>query len=455
VNLFASRRIHTVSEITAQIKERLETEFPEVLVEGEVSNFTAAASGHLYFVLKDPGAQIKCACFRQRARLIKFRPEDGLSVLASGHIGVYEPRGEYQLYVESLEPRGIGSLQLAFEQLKARLQIDGLFDVDRKKPLPLLPRSIGIVTSPTGAAIRDILRILKRRHQNLRVLLYPSKVQGEGAAREIASGIEYFNSVGGVDVLIVGRGGGSIEDLWAFNEEIVARAIAASRIPVISAVGHEIDFTISDFVADLRAPTPSAAAELVVMKKSEFTERISTLELRLARSFRYELSRLRNRVLSLSTDHAFASVQSRLQQYQQHADELAFRMETFLQTGLQSLRNRYNQALSSLDRYDLLQKVDRLRDTIRIRKEWLVSNQRNRLENLKNKASALETALEALNPQSVLGRGYAICRDSRGNVIKRSSSLNLGDLFSVTLAEGEVLGRAEQIKSIVQDRESQ
>ena len=455
MNLFTSRRIHTVSEITARIKERLETEFPEVLVEGEVSNFTAAASGHLYFVLKDPGAQIKCACFRQRARFIKFKPEDGLSVLASGRIGVYEPRGEYQLYVESLEPRGIGSLQLAFEQLKAKLQIEGLFDVDRKKPLPLLPRSIGIVTSPTGAAIRDILRILKRRHQNLRVLLYPSKVQGEGAAGEIASGIEYFNAVGGIDVLIVGRGGGSIEDLWAFNEEVVARAIAASRIPVISAVGHEVDFTISDFVADLRAPTPSAAAELVVLKKSEFTEQINTLELRLARSFQYELSRLRNRVLSLSTDHAFASVQGRLQRYQQHADELAFRMGTFLQNGLRSLRSRYDQALSSLDRYGLLQKVRLMRDAVRIQKEWLVSNQRINLQHLKNRVSAFETALEALNPQSVLSRGYAICRDSRGSIVKRSRSLNLGDLFSVTLAEGEVLGRAEQINPTVQDGESQ
>jgi exodeoxyribonuclease VII large subunit len=445
VNLFAPRKIYSVSEITAQIKDLLETEFPEVLVEGEISNFTAAASGHLYFVLKDQGAQIKCAFFRQRARLLKFKPEDGLSVLASGRIGVYEPRGEYQLYVEGLEPKGIGSLQLAFEQLKAKLQAEGLFDAAHKKPLPLLPRTIGIVTSPTGAAVQDILRILGRRHQNLRVLLYPAKVQGTGAREEIAAGIEYLNTLGEIDVLIVGRGGGSMEDLWAFNEEIVARAISASRIPVISAVGHEIDFTIADFVADLRAPTPSAAAELVVLKKSEFTEKIGGLEQRLVQSFQYHLSRLRNSILSLSSDRAFASVESRLQRYQQRADELAFRLENCLQSTLRSLRSRLNVVVSNFERHDLLQKIRLGLESVRTCEARLALGQRINLHNLRNRAESLDRALEALNPLGVLQRGYAICRDAQGRVLKVASSLSVGDPFTVTLAKGEVLGRAEQI----------
>ena len=237
---------------------------------GEVSNLRAAGSGHLYFTLKDETAQIRAVCFRNQARYLKFKPQDGLAVIARGRLSVYEARGEYQLYVEFLEPAGLGALQLAFEQLKQKLAAEGLFDPARKKPLPVLPRVIGVVTSPTGAVIRDILRVLHRRFRNINVLIYPVKVQGEGAAQEIAQGIEYFNRNAPVDVMIVARGGGSLEDLWAFNEDVVARAIAASNIPVISAVGHETDFTIADFVADLRAPTPSAAAELVVRAQTGF-----------------------------------------------------------------------------------------------------------------------------------------------------------------------------------------
>ena len=387
-------------------------EFPDVLVEGEISNFTAASSGHMYFVLKDKGAQIKCACFRQRARYLKFKPEDGLSVIASGRVGVYEPRGEYQLYVETLEPKGIGSLQLAFEQLKAKLQAEGLFDAVRKKPLPLLPRTIGIVTSPTGAALQDILRILGRRHHSLRVVIYPAKVQGEGAAQEISSGIAYLNMREDIDVLIVGRGGGSIEDLWAFNEEIVARAIAASRIPVISAVGHEIDFTIADFVADLRAPTPSAAAELVVLKKSEFSERVNGLEQRLGRSFRYFLSLLRNRVLSLSSDRAFASVEGQLQRYQQRADELAFRMESAMKGRLTAFQIRQGWVLSFLQRFKLLERIRLRKDRVQVHQDRLVSRQHFLLHSFRSRAGILQRALQALDPEAVLERGYAICRDA-------------------------------------------
>ena len=266
LNLMPERHIWKVSELTVRIRDLLEGAFRDLWVEGEVSNFRAAQSGHLYFTLKDEKSQIRCVCFRDQVRGLKFRPEDGLHVTVRGSLSVYEPRGEYQIYVTHIEPVGLGALQLAFEQLKKKLAAEGLFDAGRKKPLPVLPRCIGVVTSPTGAAIRDILRVLKRRFPNVHVSLYPVKVQGEGAAAEIVRAIRHFNRGSVVDVLIVARGGGSFEDLWAFNEEIVARAIAESEIPVITGIGHETDFTIADFVADLRAPTPSAAAEIVVVR---------------------------------------------------------------------------------------------------------------------------------------------------------------------------------------------
>src|ERR1051325_5088234 len=260
--LLKERRALSVSELTAEIKILVENRFVDVWVEGEISNFKRHSSGHWYFSLKDEGATLRCASFRMQNRLIRFTPEDGLSVRARGRLSLYEARGEYQLLVESLEPVGVGALQLAFEQLKRRLDADGLFDIGRKRELPILPRTIGVVTSPTGAALRDIIRVLTRRNEAVNILIAPARVQGEGAAEEIAAAIENLNRQPEVEVIIVGGGGGSIEDLWAFNEERVARAIHASRVPVISAVGHETDFTIADFVADLRASTPSAAAEL-------------------------------------------------------------------------------------------------------------------------------------------------------------------------------------------------
>src|SRR6266542_1598480 len=263
MDLFTERKIYTGSELTAEIKRTLEDRYREIWVQGEISNFKHHSSGHMYFTVKDDQAQAKAACFRNTNRYLKFRPEDGLEVLIRGRISLYEARGDYQILVDYMMPVGLGSLQLAFDQLKEKLRREGLFEAARKRALPLLPQKIGIVTSPTGAAIRDILRILKRRNASLHVLVFPANVQGAGAANEIAAGVRYFNTRVDIDVILVGRGGGSIEDLWAFNEEVVARAIFQSQIPVISAVGHEIDFTISDFVADLRAPTPSAAAEMV------------------------------------------------------------------------------------------------------------------------------------------------------------------------------------------------
>jgi exodeoxyribonuclease VII large subunit len=304
MGLFAERKVFTVFEITSEIKRSLER-FGLIWIQGEISNFKHHSSGHMYFTLKDKRAQLKAACFRSNNCYLKFRPEDGLEVVVRGRLSVYEPRGDYQMVVEYMEPVGLGSLQLAFDQLKEKLRREGLFEEDRKKPLPLLPRKIGIVTSPTGAAIRDMLRILKRRNASLHVLIYPARVQGTGAVEEIIRGVRYFNSRHDIDVIIVGRGGGSLEDLWAFNQEVVARAIFKSEIPVISAVGHEVDFTITDFVADVRAPTPSAAAELVSGARGDLTATVRSLVGRLVQAMRLQIERRRSSLERVSRDRAF------------------------------------------------------------------------------------------------------------------------------------------------------
>ena len=306
------RRILTVSELTVRLRDLLETEFFEVWVEGELSNCRVWNTGHLYFTLKDSGAQMRGVIFRSALRNLKFKPEDGLRVVARGRVSVYEPKGEYQLVSEHMEPHGLGALQLAFDQLKKRLHDEGLFDAGRKRPLPALPRKIGVVTSLDGAAIRDIIKVLQRRYANAHLVIRPTRVQGEGAAMDIARGIRAIARLPGIDVIIVGRGGGSIEDLWAFNEERVARAIAASPVPVISAVGHETDVTIADFVADLRAPTPSAAAELVVARKDDFRDRIDRFRGRLAAGVRTRIRESSRSIHRLTARPAFAGVPTRL-----------------------------------------------------------------------------------------------------------------------------------------------
>ena len=277
------RAVLTVSQLSQQLAAVMEERFPAVWIEGEISNFKVYGSGHAYFTLKDEGAQLRCVLFRNRARRIRFEPRDGQHVMGFGAVEVYAQRGEYQLVVELLEPKGVGALQLAFEQLKERLQAEGLFSPGRKRPLPRFPRKIGIVTSPSGAALRDMLRVIGRRFGEIHIVVAPARVQGDGAAAEVAQGIRELNALGGVDVIIVGRGGGSLEDLWAFNDEMLARTIVASKIPVISAVGHEVDFTIADFVADVRAATPSNAAELVVKEKRAVVESLADLTGRLRR----------------------------------------------------------------------------------------------------------------------------------------------------------------------------
>src|SRR5215470_17809718 len=321
------RRIWKVRDLVAAVRTHLEREYTDNWVEGEISNFRAHDSGHLYFTLKDENSQIRVVMFRSQARLLRFRPENGMQVVVRGRVTIYEDRGEMQLSAEYLEPKGAGALQIAFEQLKAKLEAEGLFDATRKKPIPALPKRIGIVTSPQAAALRDILNILRRRHHTANVLIYPAQVQGDMAPLEVSAGVRHFNRFQDADVIIVARGGGSAEDLAAFNQEGLARAVAGSQIPVISAVGHETDFTIIDFVADLRAPTPSAAAELVIRSRQEVEEQAEALRDRLVRATRYRLLMGRQALTQLAQHGAFARMMDAINQRQQRVDDLRHRLE--------------------------------------------------------------------------------------------------------------------------------
>jgi exodeoxyribonuclease VII large subunit len=432
------RRIYSVAELSLEIKGLLEKRFPDVWVAGEVSNFRGATSGHLYFTLKDDKAQIRAVCFRNQARYLKFKPQDGISVIARGHLGVYEARGEYQLYVDYLEPAGIGALQLAFEQLKQKLAAEGLFDTARKKPLPMLPRTVGVVTSPTGAVIRDILRVLKRRYSNMNVLLYPVKVQGEGAAGEIAEGIQYFNKHRAAEVLIVGRGGGSLEDLWTFNEEAVARAIAASRIPVISAVGHETDFTIADFVADLRAPTPSAAAEVVVHRKQDFVDELRDRARRMTQSMRLVISEARQRLAGLRMHYVFKAMLDRVGERARRVDDAIADMTRRMREKMTDSREALLHSLAGIVRYDfrralIVERVELDERQLRLQAAFarLVTERRNRLLHI-------ETLLIERSPRTILDRGYSITRDAQGHIVRDAARVNVGDELSIRIARGEV-----------------
>jgi exodeoxyribonuclease VII large subunit len=388
------RKIWTVSQLTSEIKEILEESFAGIWVEGEISNFRQPSSGHMYFTLKDEASQIGAVMFRSLNRTLRFRPEDGLAALAFGTVSVYERRGEYQINVEYLEPKGLGALQLAYEQLKERLAQEGLFDPAHKKGIPLLPQRIGVITSPTGAAIRDILQVIRRRVANVQIVLYPVQVQGETAAEEIARGIEEMNRHGHIDVLIVGRGGGSIEDLWAFNQERVARAIFASQIPILSAVGHETDYTIADFVADVRAPTPSAAAEIVVAHKDQLRQRVDELMSRFHSLLRFLLQ---SRATSLS--------------------HLKGRLQAFSPQGILRLQR---QRFSALE--------DRL--------------ERGSLAYLQGRRELLRRTvekLEVLSPLSVLQRGFSICMSlSSQQIIRDASEVQAGDGLLVRLHRGKI-----------------
>src|SRR6202049_3416230 len=349
----SDRRVWTVRDLVAAVRSHIEHQYSDAWVEGEISNFRAPDSGHLYLILKDGNAQIRVVMFSSKARLLRFRPGDGMQVVVRGRVTVYEDRGELQIAAEYIEPKGAGGLQVAFEQLKAKLEAEGLFAADRKKAIPTLPSRIGIVTSPQAAALRDILNILQRRHHSVSTVIYPAQVQGELAAGEGAAGIRYFNQSRSVEVIIVGRGGGSAEDLAAFNNEGLARAVAASEIPVISAVGHETDFTIVDFVADLRAPTPSAAAELVIRARVEVENQAEAVLERLVRAMERRLLEARNALMERAQDGAFAHMMDLIRQRQQKADDLTFRLERAQRQTLEQVRRRLETVAAAVRHYDL------------------------------------------------------------------------------------------------------
>ncbi len=420
-------RILSISEITRLIKTELETAFPGPLwVEGEVSNFTRAHSGHLYFDLKDEQSQLQAVMWRSQAARVPFELKGGQQVVCRGQVTVYERRGQYQFQAELIEPKGKGALQLAFEQLREKLRQEGLFAPEIKKPLPAFPHKIGVVTSPRGAAIMDILHTLERRFSRLHIQIYPAKVQGDGAAEDIVEGIEYFAALNDVDVLIVGRGGGSLEDLWAFNEEIVARAISRCPVPVISAVGHEVDFTIADFVADIRASTPTAAAELVITEEEGFQERISNLQRRLGQSLRFTAQEQRNRVLHLIRHPVFQSFKLRILSLSQAVDELEMK------------------ALNSLRQHSV--KIAEARARTQLLEERMRNMMEATLHALRSHWERLAAELHSLSPLNVLKKGYAVCWAPDGHtLVRKVDELESGTDVTISFYQGEFSCRVAQV----------
>lgn len=432
------RKVWSVRDLVSAVRTHLEREYTDVWLEGEISNFRPAESGHLYFTLKDENAQIRIVMFRSQARLLRFRPENGLHIIARGRITVYDARGELQLSAEYLEPKGAGALQIAFEQLKARLQAEGLFDASHKKPIPPMPRAIGVVTSPRAAALRDILNVLRRRHESANVLIFPAQVQGEAAPAEVSAGLRYFNRAGNVDVIIVARGGGSVEDLAAFNDESLARAVAESNIPVISAVGHETDFTIIDFVADLRAPTPSAAAELVIRSRQEIEEQAQNLRLRLARAARYHLLLLRQQLTELAQHGAFARMSDVIARRYQRLDDVTHRLLTAERSLLAHNRRRLDIAAAGVRHHDLRRVLAGVRRDLDAQLAALLASGRAQLLRYRSRLQNVEARLQALSPLNVLERGYALVFDAHGTLVKDSAQLQSGERIRARLARGEI-----------------
>jgi len=432
------RRVWKVRDLVASVRTHIESEYSDAWVEGEISNFRAPDSGHLYFTLKDGNAQIRVVMFRSSARLLRFRPADGLQVVLRGRVTIYEDRGELQISAEYIEPQGAGSLQLAFEQLKAKLEAEGLFTAERKKPIPSLPSRIGIVTSAQAAALRDILNILQRRHHSVNVLIFPAQVQGDAASLEVAAGLHHFNQHDNVDVIIIARGGGSAEDLASFNNEGLARAVAASEIPVISAVGHETDFTIVDFVADLRAPTPSAAAELVIRSRQEIEQQAAALQERLERAMRYRLLISRQSLTEMAQHRAFGRMMEAIHQRQQRLDDLMHRLELAQRSVFESMRRRAEALSAAIRHYDLRLVLSGTRRELESWTAALVAITRNVLLQHRVRSERLHTALSSLSPLAILDRGYALVFDAEGKLLKDARSVTIGDEISARLARGEI-----------------
>ena len=434
-----TREVVTVSELTTRIRGVLESTQGEVLVEGEIANSRLWKTGHLYFTLRDEHAQLKAVMFRSAVRYLRFTPEDGLRVVARGRVTVYEPKGEYQIVCEQLQPQGVGALQVAFDQLKRTLEADGLFEATRKRPLPLLPRQIGVVTSLHGAALQDILKVLARRHPTAHVVIRPVRVQGEGAAGQIARGIDQLSRQEGVDVIIVGRGGGSLEDLWAFNEEPVARAIATATVPVISAVGHEIDLTISDLVADIRAATPSAAAEIVVAGRDELLGRVDQLSDRLRATLRDTIRRLLTSVLELDRRPGVAGWPARLAIRGRHAAELTHALTQATRSTLVTRERRLRSAQLQLEAHEPGRRLEASRTRLVVAGERLGAAIVHRRQRLEGRLGDLTGRLEALSPLGVLARGYAVCWNAnRTAIVRDASAVSVGDDVAITLRQGQL-----------------
>src|SRR5664279_4826543 len=463
-----SRKIYPVRELVAAVRTQVERSFTDIYVEGEISNYRPAECGHVYFTLKDGTAQLRVVMWRTQARLLRFRPENGQAVIARGRVTIYDERGDLQLQAEMLEPKGAGALQLAFEQLKAKLAAEGLFEAGRKKPIPALPRRIGVVTSARGAALQDILNILRRRHESVSVLIYDARVQGESAAAEVSAGVKHFNRARNVDVIVVARGGGSFEDLFAFNDEALARTIAASKIPVISAVGHETDFTICDFVADLRAPTPSAAAELVIQSKHELAGRLAMLRDRLRQAMNYKLLRSNNALSRLTQHSALVRMPDMLARRQQRLDDLLHRMEQAQRHNVNALRRRHESLDVRLRHQDLRVRLSAMRRQLETRttelhrqSERLLAHKTTRVDDLasalarstetvllkrRSRWELLHSGLQGLSPKAILARGYALVFDAAGNLVKDAAQLKRGDAVRAQLGRGEFTAKVNQTK---------
>ncbi len=443
------RRIWSVRELVAAVRTHIEREYGDAWVEGEISNFRAQSSGHFYFTLKDENSQLSVVIFRLQAKLLRFRPENGMQIVARGKVSIYEDRGQLQMIAEYLEPKGAGALQIAFEQLKAKLEAEGLFGPEHKKTIPALPRRIGIVTSPQGAALRDILNILQRRHHTANIVIFPSQVQGDAAPLEVMNGVRYFNRAGNVDVIIVARGGGSAEDLAAFNHEGLARAIASSTIPVISAIGHETDFTIIDFVADLRAPTPSAAAELVIRSRQGIEEQSQELRLRLARAMRYRLLMGRQALTELAQHGAFGRMMDFINQREQRVDEFTHRLEQSERRILEKKRRRSDAAAAAVRHFDVRRVLLGVRKELDSSVAAMIAATRNQLLQQRAHLDRVTHQIEALSPLAILERGYALVFDSSRKLVKDASQVNPESEITARLSRGTLIATVKDISSIV------
>ncbi len=438
-----ARRIWPVRELVGQVRELVEQEYGDVWVEGEISNCRPAASGHVYFTLKDADAQLPVVLFRRQAQLLRFRLEDGLHVIVRGRVSVYEQRGQLQMVAETMEPVGAGSLQLAFEQLKERLKAEGLFDAERKRPLPAFPRTVGIVTSPTGAVIRDFLNIVSRRHSGLNVLLCPAAVQGEAAAGEVESALACLNASGLVDVIVLARGGGSLEDLAAFNSERVARAIAASRLPVVSAIGHETDFTIADFAADLRAPTPSAAAELITAAQHKIEEHLAAQSYRLDRAMHFQLLQTRQHLAGIRVERAESRMATLLHRQEQRLDDVTFRMDASVNNQIRQAQRNVADLTAAVLRHDPRQRLAHARQHFAAGGTRLDRALERMMQAHAVRLSALHARLHTLSPLAVLDRGYALVLNAQGKLVRSATQVTPGEIISTRLGDGAFTSRVE------------